>query len=185
MIEAKLDNLIGNHAYDRDPLDGELRKDGIEMIAPQRSRRRKSATQDGRRLKIDRGSASGRAILDRKIVFCRMFLPIRSLQCLKRRSLRAFAAGLLFLCSARELQSACSSEPTGTPLNIRSGTERLLYPTSSRASEKVRKLTLVKLGQGNKSAVQIRHTIGIRGEQVADRLSCLAERTQDRPIRFK
>src|SRR5512146_1745690 len=32
-------------------LDDELRKDGIEMIAPHRSNRRKSATQDGRRLR--------------------------------------------------------------------------------------------------------------------------------------
>src|SRR5512146_1351451 len=38
-------------AYDSDPLDDELRKDGIEMIAPHRSNRRKSATQDGRRLR--------------------------------------------------------------------------------------------------------------------------------------
>jgi hypothetical protein len=30
---------------------GELRKDGIEMVAPHRSNRRKRATQDGRRLR--------------------------------------------------------------------------------------------------------------------------------------
>jgi hypothetical protein len=34
MIEAKPENLIGDRAYDSDPLDAELRKDGIEMIAP-------------------------------------------------------------------------------------------------------------------------------------------------------
>ena len=51
MIEAKPDNLIGDRAYDSDPLDDELRKDGIEMIAPHRSNRRKSAMQDGRRLR--------------------------------------------------------------------------------------------------------------------------------------
>jgi len=51
MIEAKPDNLIGDRAYDSDPLDDELRKDRIEMIAPHRSNRRKSATQDGRRLR--------------------------------------------------------------------------------------------------------------------------------------
>jgi transposase len=51
MIEAKPDNLIGDRAYDGDLLDDELRKDGIEMIAPYRSNRRKSATQDGRRLR--------------------------------------------------------------------------------------------------------------------------------------
>ena len=34
MIEAKPENLIGDRAYDSDPLDEELRRDGIEMIAP-------------------------------------------------------------------------------------------------------------------------------------------------------
>src|SRR5262249_34366021 len=51
LIEAKPDNLIGDRAYDSDPLDDELRQDGIEMIAPHRSNRRKSATQDRRRLR--------------------------------------------------------------------------------------------------------------------------------------
>ena len=41
MIEAKPENLIGDRAYDSDPLDEELRRDGIEMIAPHRSNRRK------------------------------------------------------------------------------------------------------------------------------------------------
>jgi transposase len=50
MIEAKPENLIGDRAYDSDPLDEELRNDGIEMIAPHRSNRRKPATQDRRRL---------------------------------------------------------------------------------------------------------------------------------------
>jgi hypothetical protein len=36
MIEAKPENLIGDRAYDSDPLDEELRSDGIEMIAPHR-----------------------------------------------------------------------------------------------------------------------------------------------------
>ena len=39
MIEAKPENLIGDRAYDRDPLDEEVRKDGIAMIAPHRSNR--------------------------------------------------------------------------------------------------------------------------------------------------
>ena len=51
MIEAKPQNLIGDRAYDSDPLDVELRRDGIEMIAPHRSNRSKPATQDGRRLR--------------------------------------------------------------------------------------------------------------------------------------
>ena len=49
MIEAKSENLIGDRAYDSDPLDEELRNDGIEMIAPHRSNRSKPPTQDRRR----------------------------------------------------------------------------------------------------------------------------------------
>jgi transposase len=49
MIEAKPENLIGDRAYDSDPLDEELRNDGIEMIAPHRSNRTKPPTQDRRR----------------------------------------------------------------------------------------------------------------------------------------
>jgi hypothetical protein len=49
-IEAKLENLIGGRAYDSDPLDAELREQGIEMIAPHKSNRVKHKTQDGRRL---------------------------------------------------------------------------------------------------------------------------------------
>lgn len=51
MIEAKPESLIGDRAYDRDPLDEELRKQGIEMIAPHKSNRTKPKTQDGRRLR--------------------------------------------------------------------------------------------------------------------------------------
>ena len=50
MIEAKPENLIGDRAYDSDPLDAELRRDGIEMIAPHRGNRSKPPTQDRRRL---------------------------------------------------------------------------------------------------------------------------------------
>ena len=50
MIEAKPENLIGDRADDSDPLDEELRNDGIEMIAPHRSNRSKPPTQDRRRL---------------------------------------------------------------------------------------------------------------------------------------
>src|SRR5262249_5557371 len=50
LLEAKPENLIGDRAYDREPLDEELRKDGIEMIAPHRSDRSKPPTQDRRRL---------------------------------------------------------------------------------------------------------------------------------------
>ena len=47
----KPETLIGDRAYDSDPLDDDLRKDGIEMVAPHRSNRHKCATQDGRRLR--------------------------------------------------------------------------------------------------------------------------------------
>src|SRR5271169_6192742 len=50
MIEAKPENLIGDRAYDSDPLDEELRNDGIEMLAPHRSNRSRPPTQDRRRL---------------------------------------------------------------------------------------------------------------------------------------
>jgi len=51
MIEAKPENLIGDRAYDSDGLDEELRQQGIEMIAPHRSNRVNSLTQDRRRLR--------------------------------------------------------------------------------------------------------------------------------------
>jgi transposase len=51
MIEAKPENLIGDRAYDSDPLDEQLREEGIEMIAPHKSNRKKRKTQDGRRLR--------------------------------------------------------------------------------------------------------------------------------------
>ncbi|MCP3368689.1 transposase [Bradyrhizobium cajani] len=51
MIEAKPEHLIGDRAYDSDALDEELRSQGIEMIAPHRSNRVRSLTQDGRRLR--------------------------------------------------------------------------------------------------------------------------------------
>ena len=34
LIDAKLENLIGDRAFDNDPLDEALRQGGIEMIAP-------------------------------------------------------------------------------------------------------------------------------------------------------
>ena len=43
--------LIGDRAYDSDVLDEELRSQGIEMIAPHRSNRVRSLTQDRRRLR--------------------------------------------------------------------------------------------------------------------------------------
>jgi transposase len=43
--------LIGDKAYDSDPLDAELAERGIELIAPHRANRKKAATQDGRALR--------------------------------------------------------------------------------------------------------------------------------------
>jgi len=50
MIEAKPDHLIGDRAYDSDRLDADLSRQGVEMIAPNRSNR-KMKTQDGRALR--------------------------------------------------------------------------------------------------------------------------------------
>lgn len=41
MIEAKPGNLIGARAYERDKLDEALHEDGIKMIAPYHSNRKK------------------------------------------------------------------------------------------------------------------------------------------------
>jgi hypothetical protein len=49
MVEAKPQNLIGDRAYDPDPLDEQLRTDGIELIALRRSNRTKPPAQVGRR----------------------------------------------------------------------------------------------------------------------------------------
>ncbi len=43
--------LIGDRAYDSDPLDQKLAEQGVELIAPHKGNRRKPATQDGRVLR--------------------------------------------------------------------------------------------------------------------------------------
>jgi transposase len=43
--------LIGDKAYNSDPLNLELAERGIELIAPHRANRKKAATQDGRALR--------------------------------------------------------------------------------------------------------------------------------------
>ena len=50
MIEAKPEHLIGDKAYDSDDLDDQLKREGVELIAPHRSNR-KLKTQDGRALR--------------------------------------------------------------------------------------------------------------------------------------
>ena len=49
--EEMPERLIGDRAYDSDPLDERLQQQGIEMIAPHKSNRKKPATQDGRVLR--------------------------------------------------------------------------------------------------------------------------------------
>ena len=48
---AQPERLIGDKAYDSDPLDARLRARGIELIAPHRANRSKPKTQDGRMLR--------------------------------------------------------------------------------------------------------------------------------------
>jgi IS5 family transposase len=43
--------LIGDKAYDSDPLDAELAEQGIELIALHKGNRQKAKTQDGRKLR--------------------------------------------------------------------------------------------------------------------------------------
>jgi transposase len=45
------ERLIGDKAYDSDPLDETLLERGIEMIAPHRQNRKKKRSQDGRKLR--------------------------------------------------------------------------------------------------------------------------------------
>ena len=45
------ERLIGDRAYDSDPLDAKLADQGIELIAPHRANRSKPVTQDGRQLR--------------------------------------------------------------------------------------------------------------------------------------
>jgi transposase len=51
-LEHAPDRLVGDRAYDSDPLDTRLREErGIELISPHKSNRRKARTQDGRALR--------------------------------------------------------------------------------------------------------------------------------------
>ena len=51
MIEAKPEKLIGDKAYDSDPLNAGLNAEGVEMIAPHRSGQKKRKIQDSRKLR--------------------------------------------------------------------------------------------------------------------------------------
>ena len=50
-LEEAPARLIGDKAYDSDPLDEALRKPGTQLIAPHKENRRKPPTQDGRQLR--------------------------------------------------------------------------------------------------------------------------------------
>ena len=50
-IAEQPERLIGDKAYDSDPLDAELAERGIELIAPHRANRKKAPTQDNRKLR--------------------------------------------------------------------------------------------------------------------------------------
>jgi transposase len=51
VVNERPERLIGDKAYDSDPLDEHLAEQGIELIAPHRANRRKPKTQDGRPLR--------------------------------------------------------------------------------------------------------------------------------------
>jgi len=48
---AQPERMIGDKAYDSDPVDERLRQRGVDLIAPHRDNRRKPSTQDGRPLR--------------------------------------------------------------------------------------------------------------------------------------
>jgi IS5 family transposase len=50
-VKAKPKRLIGDKAYDSDPLDKKLKAKGIELIAPHKNNRVKPPTQNGRALR--------------------------------------------------------------------------------------------------------------------------------------
>ena len=49
--DERPERLIGDKAYDSDPLDEQLKKLGIEMIAPHKANRKRAKTQDGRKMR--------------------------------------------------------------------------------------------------------------------------------------
>jgi transposase len=50
-VKANPRRIVGDRAYDSDPLDKALKEQGIEMISPHKSNRKRVQTQDGRPLR--------------------------------------------------------------------------------------------------------------------------------------
>ena len=92
-VQGTPERLIGDRAYDSDPLDAELAGLGIEMIAPHRRNRKKPQTQDGRKLrryrrrwKVERLFAhlgSFRRLVVRYERYAENFLGFLQLGCIK------------------------------------------------------------------------------------------------------
>lgn len=51
LVDEKPERLIGDRAYDSDPLDEKLAQQGVMLIAPHKTNRKKPKTQDGRALR--------------------------------------------------------------------------------------------------------------------------------------
>ena len=51
LVDEQPERLIGDRAYDSDPLDEKLAERGIQLIAPHKRNRKKPKTQDGRALR--------------------------------------------------------------------------------------------------------------------------------------
>ena len=51
LVNEKPERLIGDRAYDSDPLDEKLAQQGVMLIAPHKTNRKKPKTQDGRALR--------------------------------------------------------------------------------------------------------------------------------------
>jgi len=51
LVDENPERLIGDRAYDSDPLDQKLAEQGILLIAPHKANRKKPKTQDGRALR--------------------------------------------------------------------------------------------------------------------------------------
>jgi transposase len=51
VVDARPEPLMGDKAYDSDPLEARLAEPGVERIAPHRANRKQPKTQDGRPLR--------------------------------------------------------------------------------------------------------------------------------------